>query len=1506
MEINFSNIRAHNGSKHSGFEELICQLAHLQRPSNGKLFVRKEGASGDAGVECYWVLDDDSEIGWQVKYFPDGLNSSSWQQIDESFSTALEKHPNLNQYVVCLPIDKTDSRKKGKNGKVVVSVEDRWKAYVQKWEQNAKKIGREIQFSYWGKHEITSLLTIDNPLYSGRALYWFNEPFIGSEIFRNIAKRSKISLGERHTPEFHIELPIVKSFDGLCLNSYWWKLLREKKSELKDIGLNTVSFLFKESKKGNNLLDKKKIESLSELLNIILIEFGKGVANKDFHKRIAVISSSLELLYELYNDVYKVAYDSIDWSEINEYSKSKLYKFDSVVSELVYFVKQRKTVLSQTKSALLHGEAGIGKSHLLCDLSLHRINENLPTLFLLGAQYRGGNPTDFIKESLDLQNFRNLQVLGALDAAGEASATRTLIVIDAINEGNYRDEWHDQITGFLSDLSDFSNIAILFSCRDTYLKYILPDSANESHLPRIEHYGFRGHEHRAAEKFLSQQGISKPSAPILAPEFSNPLFLKTCCRAIKQNGLKSFPKGLNSITLLFDFYLESIEKIIGKKKKFNPQENIVKSTLIDISSRLLPDNLEGLPKQDARKVVNNYDPNLNFGDSLFDILLDEGILSEDVSYKEESRGNLIIRFTYERFSDYFIAQKLVDNVEDIEIAFSDKSKINNLLIENGYYSIAGIFEALTIIIAERFNREMEDLLSRDIAIDKWQIDETFKNTVLWRSPQSFTERTLEILNNLDWDTYNNPALDILLKLATEPNHPWNAEMLHRNLIGKEIAERDHFWSIQIASGDSSEEDNEYESIIRTIIEWAHSGEIKSVEEERIRLCAITLLWFLTTPNRKIRDRSTKSLVRILTSYPKLVKELLIEFSKVNDTYLKERLFAVAYGVVCNINNKDVIREISDSTYELIFKEVSPLPHILLRDYARGILEQALCLGILSSEIIPKEFRPPYKSNVELQNPSIDDIRKLDGDEFSSNIKSSIMGFPGDFGNYTMGCVHHWSITPLYFSKVENGLATKERFAKEILTGDVQKEYFIRLEQAKTEDILILRQESLKAIGEDYEEIELIYEDRRKEQEEFDKRVNEQLNDEQRESYRWLSGLSDDRPATFSRQWAQRWVCKRSFEFGWSEERFATFEKNCSQGRGGGPGNGAMERVGKKYQWMAFHEFLAILSDKYHWINRGYSDIPDDDVYDGPWQIYKRDIDPTIWLRQIGKNLADFNYQCTWWQPYSFPFPKEDDQTIKTNFLWDENILPDFSDLLQRKKPLENSNWTVLHGFWSEKRKYFDNDSENPYLEGWFRINSVLIRKGDYDTLAKAVAGRTLCDPHIVSVPSTHHEGYLGEYPWHPIYRHISGWREPEEVFRDQIPVKHLIPYTKYEWENGGYDYSLNRSLYFYLPAKEFIQGMNLTRSRGHWGRWEHEGKLVFIDPSMEEDGPSYALMQTDILHKWLEDNNMEIVWLIGGEKQMFSFEARQFFGRLVYSGLYRLDGGKPSGNIWCKKENPRK
>ena len=146
--------------------------------------------------------------------------------------------------------------------------------------------------------------------------------------------------------------------------------------------------------------------------------------------------------------------------------------------------------------------------------------------------------------------------------------------------------------------------------------------------------GFKGFEHRAAEKYLSAQGISKPSTPILAPEFSNPLFLKSCCKALRSSRQSSFPKGLSGLTQLFEFYLESVENTIAVRKQYNPAEKIVQDALLGFSSRLYPDHLSGIPIGDARKLINDFDiaPQKG-GDDLFSLLLHEGVLAEDISLR---------------------------------------------------------------------------------------------------------------------------------------------------------------------------------------------------------------------------------------------------------------------------------------------------------------------------------------------------------------------------------------------------------------------------------------------------------------------------------------------------------------------------------------------------------------------------------------------------------------------------------------------------------------------------------------------------------------------------------------------------------------------------------------------------------------------------------------------------------------------------------------------------------
>ena len=361
---------------------------------------------------------------------------------------------------------------------------------------------------------------------------------------------------------------------------------------------------------------------------------------------------------------------------------------------------------------------------------------------------------------------------------------------------------------------------------------------------------------------------------------------------------------------------------------------------------------------------------------------------------------------------------------------------------------------LAIVIAEKYDKELVDLLPEDAKVSTRDADDVFESTVVWREPASFSDRTLELLNQLTGYRHPHPILDTLLKLSTEPEHPWNAELLHRNLLGKEIAERDQYWSTELALAYASEEEDGFESTVRTLIEWASFGDIEEAEEERIRLCSTTLMWFHTTSNRKVRDRSTKALVRILSRFPSLLPDLLQDFQAVNDPYVVERLYAVAYGVICNMTDPHIISQIAALVFDLVFKDGRPPPHILLRDYARGVLEFALHGNLLPEGVDAEQFRPPYKSAWPIENPTPEEIDTIVGNESTSSIKISVMNAFGDFGTYTMAYVHSWSPTSLAEPFPETGYDLKKQFAEAHLQGEVKARFLDDIQPPDSE-----RQES---------------------------------------------------------------------------------------------------------------------------------------------------------------------------------------------------------------------------------------------------------------------------------------------------------------------------------------------------------------------------------------------------------------------------------------------------------------
>ncbi len=430
IDLDFSKIRIHDGSQNNGFEELVCQLAHLSIPNGADFFVRKDGAGGDAGVECYWKLLDGSEQAWQAKYFINPLDSSQWTQICDSVEAALKKHPKLTKYYICLPRDWNDSRKKGTSGKTVTSAWDQWQKHVGIWQKIATSRGMSVEFTYWCKHEISSLLQQDKAEFSGRAKYWFGTPILTSKHFSRLVQISRLALGDRYTPEYHLDLPIAEIIESLGKTNYWWDLLAKQLESWKESASKAEGAIVKV----RETLKISESISLEQDIDGLASLFIHRLKNRTFLETLEDSKSRLDVLKNKLSAISNKLL-STSSTEEDRSVRSDIYGFERAVDSFGHFITRNVTKVALKRAVLLAGEAGMGKSHLLCDIALSRIDEELPTVFILGQHYLGGNPLTTLKDQLDLSDVSHEVLLGALDAAGEANHTKTLVIIDAINEG---------------------------------------------------------------------------------------------------------------------------------------------------------------------------------------------------------------------------------------------------------------------------------------------------------------------------------------------------------------------------------------------------------------------------------------------------------------------------------------------------------------------------------------------------------------------------------------------------------------------------------------------------------------------------------------------------------------------------------------------------------------------------------------------------------------------------------------------------------------------------------------------------------------------------------------------------------------------------------------------------------------------------------------------------------------------------------------------------------------
>ena len=906
--IDFSKIISHDGSQERSFEELVCQLAYLENIENRTSFHRT-GHGADGGVECYWKVDSEKEVCWQAKYFPVRLSNSAWTQIDNSVRTAIKSHPHMSEYIICVPLDRTDSRQKNKDGSPKQTNMKKWENKLVEWNALAQELGMMVEFTYWGATELLSRLFVESHNIKGIKNYFFGTHSLGIEKLREIFENSKVTLGERYSPEHNIELDISKVFPALSASDVWIEKVKDVIStELLDVFSRNETAAYPKLKDFNRCLDD---------LNINIIKFTKLLTDASLADKIVqdcIKYNDALNDFVLVNDIY---------SRMNQLRRkerettrnaqcevaNELRMLDSLATKISTSKSHTLNVKSLLKSIeynaytqrclLLKGNGGSGKSHLLCDAAEKYLESGTPALLLLGQHYGGHDPMSLIKEKLELNQYTDSELLSLCNTFAQSNSTRFIIIIDALNEGAHRREWRNYLVEFVNKINAFPQLSLIISCRSTFIELTIPEELLSSeNLVELEHDGFVHIDDQAVVRYFVRRNIVPPSSPMLLSEFSNPLLLKTCCDALQHKGLSALPKEFDGFLHLFEFYLSSINEKVALALGTRPTKKLVFRYMNEFVQVLFPDNFySGIATDKAERISIS----LSGSTDLFEHILSEGLLSLDILKDENGRQNEIVRFTFERYSEHTIARQIIQNCyteDDLIILFTKGNIIHTILSERRFY-YDGIVSALALNIAEKFNLELITLMDQELfeTAPDYFVQYAFDDNILWRSPNGISSESKDILFK-HCDDY----LRFLIELSTEPKHPWNILFLESLLFKMKMPERDKKWSTYVAI--APDWYNESTSI-NWILSWAKRINLNDLEEERIELLAYLMVWLMSTSNRILRDTATKLLSKILFCRTDLIIPILQKYNNIDDMYIIERVYASVLGVIVYVRDNDV-------------------------------------------------------------------------------------------------------------------------------------------------------------------------------------------------------------------------------------------------------------------------------------------------------------------------------------------------------------------------------------------------------------------------------------------------------------------------------------------------------------------------------------------------------------------------------------------------------------------------
>lgn len=804
------------------------------------------------------------------------------------------------------------------------------------------------------------------------------------------------------------------------------------------------------------------------------------------------------------------------------------------------------------------------------------------------------------------------------------------------------------------------------------------------------------------------------------------------------------------------------------------------------------------------------------------------LVREHILHDSIFEGVETLYFAFDQMNDYYCAKAIIQKKQTKDAVcgyLSDKI----LRIQDGELGNSwnvDLFVNTCALYAEKYGEECIDIigvLKKDD--DKWRVFSRYIDSFQWRDIRYISADNFKNLLK-KYPCRPEDLWTMLIGNSVKVSHPFNADFLHHFLLGYQLNKRDYLWTIYINKLTRDEDGR----IIQLIQMYDKGEKLETTNVKQIELLLTLFGWVLSSSNRWLRDYTSKAMIEILKEHFHLCQIILEKFKNVNDPYIIQRLYGIVFGACCKRMDGKEFQTLAEYVYYTVFDQEKVYPDILLRDYARLIIERFLYekpkyIGIIDET----KIRPPYYSD---PIPQIEDQHYLENEYNGAmfwlihSMRFEGMGMYGDFGRYVFqSALHNFDVDD------------KKMFNYAV--------YYIQT------------------------------------------------------------------------------------ELGFSEEYFGEHDRNC--GSYGRDQTIKTERIGKKYQWIAMYNMLARISDCCRMVDRWNYPAKDAVQFEGAWEPYVRDFDPTLnqsfmicndapkfdvlsELPSKGKeenkivDISTEDAQKTWLETKGIFFDELKDTLILTDhdgtkwicltkycdtgrenldtekllvwsWLYAYFVSPKQADELFQCA--ENGRSVITHDTASHNETFAVFNREYPWSPscrelGAYAWVDVQIKTGEYETVIETV-----------QIPDISHiEAILRKYQGldednEQIEEEFVDNEDEEEDF--EIPEvqfkeksrkreiekeigKILHATTDLLWEEE-YDATKETAISISMPCAKLIEIMNLRQQKADGFYYDSNGTLAAFDTDLTQKINS-VVVRKDILDTFLDKIGMKLVWLVDAEKEV--------------------------------------